>query len=873
MRIGRFAAGLACAALVAAGLTAGTWAQQSQVIQVGQAPPLEAGAAGMIDETPDLWFVELASPPSVEGTALKTLNAEQAAFRRNAVRAGLKFSERYAYRTLFNGFSLKIDRAQLAALTRIPGVKAIYPVETIAAPAEPVPGAGALPDLFASLGMIGANVVQDTLGYTGMGVKVAVMDTGIDLDHPDFGGNGTDDSTSFPTARVKWGYDFVGDAFNADATSPTYNPVAAPDPNPDDCGGHGSHVAGIIGANGFVKGVAPGVSFGAYRVFGCSGSTTADIMILAMERALADGMQVLNMSIGSAYQWPQYPTAMAATRLVNKGMVVVASIGNNGPNDLWAAGAPGLGDKVIGVASYDNVAVTLPAFTISPDDMAIGYTAATGAPLPPTSGPFPMARTGTTATANDGCNAVAPALGSLTGSIALIRRGTCSFYEKAWNAQQAGAVAVVLYNNAAGLVNPTVAGAPPITIPVVAITQAQGAEIDGRLASGPVFLTWTDELSQVTNPTGGLISSFSSYGLSPDLQVKPDIAAPGGSIFSTYPIELGSYATMGGTSMASPHAAGAVALHLQAHPNTPSQAMRGILQNSAEPKMWWGNPGLGHLDNVSRQGAGMLRIDKAVRATTKIEPARLSLGESQAGPVTRTLTIENDGGADVTYDLSSVNALSVRSTFTPSFTTSNAVVGFSAPSVNVVAGGTAAVDVTITPPTSPDKAQYGGYLVFTPRGGEDVYRVPFAGFVGDYQSMQVLAPTVNNFPWLSVLYEGSYYKVTHPADWTYSMIGNDIPYFLLHLDHQSALLRMEVFSTSGKAWHRAYEERYLPRNSTSTSFFAFPWDGRTIAGSRIYTVPDGTYVVKVSVLKALGDAANPADWETWTSPVIVIDRP
>jgi hypothetical protein len=105
------------------------------------------------------------------------------------------------------------------------------------------------------------------------------------------------------------------------------------------------------------------------------------------------------------------------------------------------------------------------------------------------------------------------------------------------------------------------------------------------------------------------------------------------------------------------------------------------------------------------------------------------------------------------------------------------------------------------------------------------------------------------------------------------MAGGDIPYFLIHFDHQTALMRMEVFSTSGKAWHRAYQEEYLPRNSTATGFFAFPWDGMTFAGNKTYTVPDGQYIVKVSVLKALGDASNPADWEVWTSPVIVIDRP
>ena len=258
------------------------------------------------------------------------------------------------------------------------------------------------------------------------------MDTGIDIDHPALGGNGVNGATPFPSLRVTHGWDFVGNLFNADSTSPSYNPVPAPGPNPDDCQAHGTHVAGIVGANGGpggIKGVAPGVTFGAYRVFGCVGSTTADIMISAMERALADGLHVLNMSIGSSFQWPQYPTAQASDRLVNKGMVVVASIGNSGANGLYSAGAPGVGKKVIGVASFDNTHSTLSTFTVSPDNLPIGYGPATGSPLPPTSGMAPMARTGTATTGNDACNAVAPAAGSLSGKVALIRRGACGFHE------------------------------------------------------------------------------------------------------------------------------------------------------------------------------------------------------------------------------------------------------------------------------------------------------------------------------------------------------------------------------------------------------------------------------------------------------------
>jgi subtilisin family serine protease len=386
------------------------------VVPIEPSSPPPSGETGeMVDETPQLWFVELSSAPTADGTSLAAVKAEKAAFRVNAKKAGLVYTERYAFDTLFNGFSISITPDQLGKLNRIAGVKNIYPVETIAMPVTTPSD----PELFTSLAMIGADVAQSELGYTGAGIKVAVMDTGVDYDHQAFGGDGVarSNSTVFPTDRVAYGYDLVGDDFNADSTSASYNPVPIPDAYPDDCYGHGTHVAGIIGANdptNGLKGVAPDVTFGSYRVFGCEGSTTSDIMIAAMERALVDGMQVLNMSIGSAYQWPQYPTAMAANRLVNKGMVVVASIGNNGANGLYSAGAPGLGEKVIGVASYDNTNVFLPYFTVNGRN--IGYITMTFSPNPPTTG------TGEIVNVGLACSAL-PA-GSLSGKIAHAVRGT-----------------------------------------------------------------------------------------------------------------------------------------------------------------------------------------------------------------------------------------------------------------------------------------------------------------------------------------------------------------------------------------------------------------------------------------------------------------
>ncbi len=355
-------------------------------LAAGSVSRLGASVPASANEFSGLWFVELSGLPSADGGNKAQLKNEKAAFRTAAKGAGVALHERYAFDTLWNGVSISASDAEIGKLRRLPGVKAVYPVEIVA---SPEPKGGVNPDLFTAIEMTGASIAQDSLGYTGVGVKVAVMDTGIDVDHPAFGGDGVPryDSPLFPSARIAYGYDFVGDDFNADSTSPSYNPVATPDDNPDDCGGHGTHVAGIVGANDAtngLKGVAPDVTFGAYRVFGCEGSTTADIMIAAMERALADGMQVLNMSIGSSFQWPQYPTAQASDRLVNKGMVVVASIGNSGTSGLYAAGAPGLGKKVIGVASFDNSNVFLPYFDVNGRN--IGYVTMTFSPPMPTSG-------------------------------------------------------------------------------------------------------------------------------------------------------------------------------------------------------------------------------------------------------------------------------------------------------------------------------------------------------------------------------------------------------------------------------------------------------------------------------------------------------
>ena len=828
-------------------------------------------------ENGNLWFVELSGKPVADGAGLAAVRNEKAAFRRAAAAAGAQFKERRSFDVLFNGFTVKADAANRVKLARIAGVKALYPVEVIAAP-EPGRQRTISPDLVSAINMAGASAAQ-AAGYSGNGIKVGIIDTGIDIDHPAFGGGGVPDGTSFPSARVAYGYDFVGDAYNANIDGS----VPVPDPNPDDCGGHGSHVAGIVGGDGGgIRGVAPGVTFGAYRVFGCEGSTSSEIIVEALERAYADGMQVVNQSLGSGRQWPQYPTAQATSRLAAKGVVMVASIGNNGPGGtqpdaLFAAGAPGVGANVIGVASYDNAQQS---FTV--DSLPYGFNTATGAPAAPITGSLPMSKTGTTTTVNDGCSSL-PA-GSLTGTAVLIRRGTCGFYQKAFNAQAAGAAAVVLYNNQAGALNPTVAGTPAITIPVVAITAAQGATLDGLITAGPTTLNWTNAYVSWPFGTGGLISGFSSFGLAADLSFKPNLGAPGGGILSAYPLEQGGSAVLSGTSMSSPHVAGGVALIMQARRDISSSQMRARLQNSADPKNWSGNPGLGFLDHTHRQGAGMLDIMGVIGSKTLVSPAQLAVGESSSGAKTFTINVDYEGKSrtGVTYDITHVTALATGPN-TQAGTVYNltgvylapASVVFSVPSVTVPRNGRASFNVTIdADPSLPERSIYGGYIVLTPRDGSAVYRVPFSGFKGDYQSTQVLTPTAFGFPWLAQLSGGSFFN--RPTGATYTMVGNDIPFFLLHLDHLSTRILLEVFDpVTNKAWGRVSDDEFVTRNSTPGGFFDFAWDGTTFhrKGNDLETVPNGQYVVKVSVLKALGDTNNPADWETWTSPVITIARP
>jgi subtilisin family serine protease len=809
---------------------------------------------------PGAFILRFSEPPLARGGRMTAIAAQRSKLKQFAHERALHLEIAQTYAHVYSGVSVRLPPGELVQLSQFKGAVAIFPV-LVVDPDPAVPAAGVSPELYSAIVQTGVDIAHSSLGLTGQGVKVGVIDTGVDYGHPDLGG------CFGPGCRVAVGYDFAGDAY--DSNSSTSLPVPDPDPI-DTCRGHGTHVAGIIGANGAITGVAPGVTFGVYRVFGCTGSGATDVILAGMDRAAADGMRVINMSLGGSFNWAQGPESDAAATLQQLGITVVSSIGNNGSSGTFSTGSPANGAGTFGVAAIENTQLTAPAFTVTPGGVAYGFSLATSSVPAPNTGSYPLDRTGTVASTSDACAAL-PA-GSLSGKVALIRRGTCGFYNKAANAQAAGATGVVVYNNVAGAFTVIVTGAPAITIPVVGISDVQGADLNSRMDQGAVTFAWGTQVSQAPNPLANQVSSFSSWGPTPELGFKPDLAAPGGSIYSTYPRALGSYRSVSGTSMSSPHVAGITALMLQAQPALTGAQVQDLLRNTAAPVSAAG----GGLESVLHQGAGMVRVDLAAGTRARISPSKLALGESQAGPTTRTMTFTNEGATPLTFTATHAAALSVTGpSLTPAQTaTGAATVSFSAATIAVPAGGTASLDVTITAdPVLASGSHYSGFLVFT--AGATVLRVPYMGFKGDYQATQILVPLAAGYPWLASKPAAAF--VNQPSGASYTLQGTDVPWVVAHLDHYAQQVKLEVFdAVSNKPWGTFIDEPLISKNSAITGVAAttpWSWDGTTTFNKASLLVPNGTYKLKLSALKPLGDPGSAADWETWTSPVVTINHP
>lgn len=873
------------------------------------------GALSGAEFVPNSYFIQLAAPATTEGGTERAIQSQRDQFLADAEAAGVALEVTDEYSALWSGLAVTADASSLTTLAASGVVEAIFPIGLIDAPVLPEADDNA-PQMDTAIGMTGADIVHSELGITGEGIRIGIIDTGVDYDHPDFGGGGEPDGDTFPTARVAYGYDFVGDSYNASpAAGDAFQPIPMPDEDPDDCQGHGTHVAGISSANGEVTGVAPDSIIGAYRVFGCEGSTTAAVMLKAMEMSLEDEMDVVNLSIGSAFtSWAEYPTARATDALAREGVVVVASIGNSGANGLYSAGAPGVGRDTIGVGSIDNVAF-MANFFEDHEGNEVTYVTGSGpeVPAPPTEGTsdvLAVAEPGTDEARTCSADGQTPVPftpeqeAAIEGNWVLVQRGGCSFYDKAYRGQQAGAEGVIIYNNAPGMINPSVAGDPPITIPVILINQEDGERLVNDSLwpdEDPIEVTWTDEVTSSPSPTGGRMSSFSSFGPTADLMYKPDVSAPGGQIYAPYPLESGGYATLSGTSMSAPHVAGAAALLLEAEPGLSVPDVKLRLQNSSEQVPLSIAPTAG-LEVVHRQGSGLIQIDDAILAGVTIEPGLVQLGQQLAGETsTQTVSVHNHTDEEQVFDLSHTAAVSTSGTandwdytiWPGQVTHPEAVV--------VPAGASVDVPLVITAPAADEddmSPNFGGYVHFSAAGDEGpTYSVAYGGSAFDLQDVEVLADMVDaegnttiELPALAHLtscniwygidcVDGGGYNLAGD-DAEYTMAQGDHPVFLIHFEHQARNMTWVVWSAdedgnASEPLGTVASIDYLGRSATRNGFSAYTWDGMIVTDSGARErLPSGDYVMQIDVTKASAfNDDRDAEVETYISQSFAIAWP
>ena len=823
------------------------------------------------------WFVEFQSEPTASGGASSEIQRDRSRFTAEARAADLPASVTRIYTRLFNGVTVKADDAEAGQLADLRSVKDVYPVLAMQKPAAPPsPETAATKP---SLAMIGADKAQSELGLTGEGIKVGIIDSGIDYNHPDLGGTGDQDSTVFPTQRVAYGWDFIGDNYFPWPDEFGEPSVPEPDDDPMDCLGHGTHVAGTIGGEAPVLGVAPEATLGAYKVFTCDGITTMAIILEAMERTAADGMDVVNMSLGWPLQGsPTHPLSQAADRMVDAGVVLVVAAGNEGEHGTQTLRAPSVAEKAISVASFDATSLSMPRVDFTPaagQQIASGYTVLSAAPVP-------TGFSGQLATFSDPLQCKPDP--SLDGKIAFFSgKGGCDVQRRTQLAIDSGAIGIVAH---ADFFWDTVES---FEAPAFGILTSTGKKVLEAMKTGPVTLSVPGTFVDDPNPyTPGLASYFTSWGLSSDLTLKPDLGAPGGNIFSTLPLSMGGTGVYSGTSMASPHVAGSVALMLQSNPGLTAVNVRERLQNSATPAVYSFMPESGVLDAAHRQGAGLIHVDRAITLQSQVSPATLSTGQSADGPYRQTITLTNATDTPVTWATSHDDAVTSavawdegRLQDRPDFTQENTAVTFSSESVTVPANGSATVDVTIIPSAdTANTATYSGFLRFTSEA--ESVQVPFAGIKGDWSDAPTLLGDDSSYPpkqavlydcfeWVDRLCVDEELMVgeMEPADVLTYMPGM-YPAVQYMLATQPASVTVSILQVDddGEPLEDTEQIATTERNPWRSPIGnASAWDGQWLdeATGELDMAADGIYVLRVYV----ANNDHPVQTVTWTSPAFI----
>jgi len=577
------------------------------------------------------------------------------------------------FTTIFNGFSTTILRGDLKVLAKDNRIKAITESNIYSRPVT---------EMINSSLYTEHKYVNEVYGLTGENMVVAIIDTGIDPSHRDFviDEDKSVDLTSedvnqlitengllgkYYTEKVPYGYNYM------DGNSEIRDLGV-------EASMHGMHVAGTVAANGDIdnggiKGVAPNAQVLALKVFGNDPqypSTFGDIIIKAIDDAIILGADVMNLSLGStaAFVDEEDPEQQAVERAVDNGILMSISAGNSGRfgsgfylpyaenPDIGVVGAPGIASDSLQVASINNASILFKStLTIEGMDINLfGY----GADEWPTNKEFTLVPIG-------GSKLGLPedyAGIDVKGKVVLVKRGSLTFMDKTKNAALAGAIGIIVYNNGGTTFYKDQGN---WEIPFMKVSTEDGLKLEALLAKmgGQTKIAVSYGQNGVyLNPVSGLISDFSSYGTTPSLDIKPEIAAPGGNIYSTF--NNNTYGYMSGTSMAAPHVSGGATLVLERIMKDPIFTAlnltaeekvvlaKNILMNTATPvmdanKYTYASPRV--------QGAGSMNLRYAMKTDVVVTDsttgvAKVNLGETNSDVLEFTVTVKNYGDDTAIYE-------------------------------------------------------------------------------------------------------------------------------------------------------------------------------------------------------------------------------
>lgn len=591
----------------------------------------------------------------------------------------------YTYTVASTGLSVTTTYENKEQIAQLPGVDRVY-----VAPMFHIPETDdqLYPQTSNATTMIGADTVNST-GYTGEGMRIAIIDTGLVLNHPSFQALSDDKLTEDSLTRDEvinvWrslnasqgSSVYPGNVYVSTKVPYAYNyALNNTDVSHTGAGSdHGTHVAGIAAANRLnttdVVGVAPDAQLLVMQVFTGNGANW-DTVMAALEDCVALDVDVANLSLGSAAGYTDDDQNMIEIlqRLTNAGVQVVIAAGNDtnsaynnsfggyslaGNPDIGLVGTPSTYAAALSVASADNNAVTQLYFTVNGREIGYNDTGNGNELFSRYSGQTLSFVALSGYGDEDSYTGV-----NVSGKVVVVSRGGgVSFPDKQAIAQRHGAIACVVYNNTTGILNMQV-NTGTGNIPCVSISQADGQFL-AQLGSGSMAVSNQPAKEFQSNTA---MSSFSSWGSAPNLQLKPEITGVGGNIYSTRdPAYMGStttyYGNMSGTSMASPQVAGAMAvlnqyLREQGYEKgmTTWQLAANLLMSTADP-IWYST----ELEYSPRQqGAGLVDLEGATGAGAYLSNPdaeygrpKAEVGESASGTYRFTFTITNISNEDKTY--------------------------------------------------------------------------------------------------------------------------------------------------------------------------------------------------------------------------------